>query len=50
MYGLTLPDIPNHPYFVTVTTSHDIDVDVAAKLAGMTVRRIQGLNPSFRSR
>ena len=27
IYGLTLPSIPNHPYFVTVTTSHDIDVD-----------------------
>ena len=47
-YGLTLPDIPNHPYFVTVTTSHDIDVDVAAKLSGMTLDEFKALNPSFR--
>ncbi|MFC0398584.1 transglycosylase SLT domain-containing protein [Paraburkholderia rhizosphaerae] len=48
MYGLTLPDIPNHPYFVTVTTSHDIDVDVAAKLANMTPEEFRSLNPSFK--
>ncbi len=48
VYGLTLPDIPNHPYFVTVTTSHDIDVDMAAKLAGMTTDEFRALNPSFK--
>src|ERR1700761_2975079 len=48
MYGLTLPEIPNHPYFVTVTTSHDIDVDVAAKLANMTPEEFRSLNPSFK--
>jgi membrane-bound lytic murein transglycosylase D len=47
MYGLTLPDIPNHPYFVTVTTSRDMDVTMAAKLAGMTVEEFRSLNPSF---
>jgi len=47
-YGLTLPPIPNHPYFVTVTTSHDIDVDVAAKLANMTLDEFRSLNPSFK--
>ncbi|KND56738.1 Membrane-bound lytic murein transglycosylase D precursor [Candidatus Paraburkholderia schumanniana] len=47
MYGLTLPDIPNHPYFVTVTTSRDIDVTMAAKLAGMSVEEFRSLNPSF---
>jgi membrane-bound lytic murein transglycosylase D len=47
-YGLTLPTIPNHPYFVTVTTSHDIDVDVAAKLANMTTDEFRALNPSFK--
>jgi membrane-bound lytic murein transglycosylase D len=46
-YGLTLPDIPNHPYFVTVTTSRDIDVTMAAKLAGMSVEEFRSLNPSF---
>ncbi|WP_153100853.1 transglycosylase SLT domain-containing protein [Paraburkholderia hayleyella] len=47
-YGLTLPPIPNHPYFVTVTTSRDIDVDTAAKLANMTSDEFRSLNPSFR--
>ncbi|WP_118180673.1 transglycosylase SLT domain-containing protein [Paraburkholderia phosphatilytica] len=47
-YGLTLPAIPNHPYFVTVTTSHDIDVDIAAKLANMTTDEFRSLNPSFK--
>jgi len=47
-FGLTLPSIPNHPYFVTVTTSHDIDVDVAAKLANMTTDEFRALNPSFK--
>ncbi|PCE27716.1 lytic transglycosylase [Paraburkholderia acidicola] len=48
MYGLTLPSIPNHPYFVTVTTAHDIDVDTAAKLANMSGDEFRSLNPSFK--
>ena len=47
-YGLALPSIPNHPYFVTVTTAHDIDVDIAAKLANMTPDEFRSLNPSFK--
>lgn len=47
MYGLALPDIPNHPYFVTVTTARDIDVTMAAKLAAMSVEEFRSLNPSF---
>jgi membrane-bound lytic murein transglycosylase D len=47
MYGLALPDIPNHPYFVTVTTARDIDVTMASKLAGMPVEEFRSLNPSF---
>lgn len=46
-YGLTLPSIPNHPYFVTVTTSRDIDVKVAAKLADLPLDDFKALNPSF---
>ncbi|MGU7776225.1 transglycosylase SLT domain-containing protein [Burkholderia sp. MR1-5-21] len=46
-FGLTLPDIPNHPYFVTVTTSRDIDVTVAAKLANLPLDEFKSLNPSF---
>lgn len=46
-YGLTLPAIPNHPYFVTVTTARDIDVKVAAKLADLPLDDFKALNPSF---
>lgn len=46
-YGITLPDIPNHPYFVTVTTSRDIDVALAAKLANLPMDEFKALNPSF---
>ncbi|MGI4983085.1 MAG: transglycosylase SLT domain-containing protein [Janthinobacterium lividum] len=46
-YGLTLPSIPNHPYFVTVTTARDIDVKVAAKLADLPLDDFKALNPSF---
>ena len=47
MYGVKLPDIPDHPYFVTVTTSRDIDVSLAAKLANMPIDEFKALNPSF---
>ncbi|MCG1041770.1 transglycosylase SLT domain-containing protein [Mycetohabitans sp. B8] len=47
-YGLTLPDIPNHPYFVTVTTARDIDVKVASKLAGLSLDEFRSLNPGFK--
>ncbi|MCG1038681.1 MULTISPECIES: transglycosylase SLT domain-containing protein [Burkholderiaceae] len=47
-YGLTLPDIPNHPYFVTVTTARDIDVKVASKLAGLSLEEFRSLNPGFK--
>ncbi|MDF3884271.1 transglycosylase SLT domain-containing protein [Cupriavidus basilensis] len=47
MYGVKLPDIPDHPYFVTVTTSRDIDVSLAAKLANMPLDEFKALNPSF---
>ncbi|EYS94196.1 lytic transglycosylase [Cupriavidus sp. SK-4] len=46
-YGVRLPEIPDHPYFVTVTTSRDIDVNLAAKLADMSVEEFKALNPSF---
>ncbi|TWG86711.1 membrane-bound lytic murein transglycosylase D [Cupriavidus gilardii J11] len=47
IYGVNLPPIPDHPYFVTVTTSRDIDVSLAAKLANMPLEEFRALNPSF---
>lgn len=49
VYGLTLPPIPDRPYFATVTTSRDIDVDLAARLADLSVDEFRSLNPSFRA-
>ncbi|MBU3585854.1 transglycosylase SLT domain-containing protein [Polynucleobacter sp. AM-26B4] len=46
-YGLTLPTLENHPYFVVVTTAKDIDVDLAAQFARMTVEEFKAMNPSF---
>lgn len=46
-YGLTLPILENHPYFVIVTTEKDIDVDLAAQFARMTVEEFKAMNPSF---
>lgn len=47
VHGVRLPDIPDHPYFVTVTTSRDIDVSLAAKLANLPLEEFKALNPSF---
>ncbi len=46
-YGLTLPDIPDHPYFKAVTITRDIDVSLAAKLAGITPAEFRSLNPAY---
>jgi membrane-bound lytic murein transglycosylase D len=46
-YGLTLPTLENHPYFVIVTTEKDIDVDLAAQFARMTLEEFRAMNPSF---
>ena len=45
-FGLTLPAIPDLPYFTTVTTARQIDVALAAKLAGMAVEEFRTLNPA----
>ncbi len=48
MYNLALPAIPNHPYFVIVTTARDMDVRVAAQLADLPLNEFKALNPSFK--
>lgn len=45
-YGIRLIDLPNHPYFVSVPIQRDIDVDLAARLAEITVEDFRQLNPS----
>ena len=45
-YGITLADIPNRPYFATVTTRRHIDVQLAASLAEMSLEDFRFLNPA----
>ena len=45
-FGLQLANIPNRPYFATVTTSRHIDVKLAAELAEMTEEDFRLLNPA----
>ena len=45
--GIVLDPIPNQPYFATYTRLRDIDVQLAAKLADMSVAQFMALNPGF---
>jgi membrane-bound lytic murein transglycosylase D len=45
-YGLVLADIPNRPYFATVTTDRHIDVNLAARLAEIPLEDFKFLNPA----
>jgi membrane-bound lytic murein transglycosylase D len=46
-FGLVLPKLENHPYFLAVPISRDIDVDLAARLAGLSVAEFRALNPQM---
>ncbi|HET7864659.1 MAG TPA: LysM peptidoglycan-binding domain-containing protein, partial [Burkholderiaceae bacterium] len=46
-FGLTLPEVQNHPYFIAVPIERDIDAAVAAKLAELPLDEFQTLNPSL---
>jgi membrane-bound lytic murein transglycosylase D len=46
-FGLTLPVLMNHPYFLSVPIERDMDVAVAIKLAGMPLDEFQTLNPQM---
>ncbi len=43
-----LPLIENHPYFQTVVVSRDIDVELAARLADVSIDDFRALNPSMK--
>jgi membrane-bound lytic murein transglycosylase D len=47
-YGLTLPEVPNHPFFESVTIDRDIDVALVAKLSGISEKDFRNLNPAQR--
>lgn len=49
-YGIELLEIPNEPYFTTVTAPKTIDVQLAAKLAEMPLDEFISLNPAHNRR
>jgi membrane-bound lytic murein transglycosylase D len=46
-FALVLPPLRNHPYFVTVAIERDIDIDLAARLAGLGLEEFKQLNPQM---
>lgn len=46
-FSLSLPKLENHPYFLSVPIERDIDVDLAARLAGVSVEEFKQLNPQM---
>jgi membrane-bound lytic murein transglycosylase D len=46
-FAIMLPPLENHPYFLSVPITNDIDVDVAARLAGISLDEFQQLNPQM---
>ena len=46
-HGVKLPPLQNHPYFVSVAINRDIDVDMAARLAGLALEEFKQLNPQM---
>ena len=45
-FGIKLADVPDRPYFATVTTRRHIDVELAAELAEMALEDFRFLNPA----
>ncbi len=46
-FALTLPVLENHPFFLSVAIERDIDVALAAQLAGLPLDEFQQLNPQM---
>ena len=46
-FGVQMGKLPNRPYFVAVTTSRHMDLDVAARLAGIAQEDLRQLNPGY---
>ncbi|MGA0609220.1 transglycosylase SLT domain-containing protein [Caldimonas sp. KR1-144] len=46
-FGLELPPIENHPYFLSVPIQRDIDAQLVANLAGLPLDEFKALNPSL---
>ncbi|MEX0619835.1 MAG: LysM peptidoglycan-binding domain-containing protein [Pseudohongiellaceae bacterium] len=46
-YEVELPPIANEPYFEAVSLEHQLDLSVAAQLAGLELDALKALNPGF---
>ncbi|MEO8523244.1 MAG: transglycosylase SLT domain-containing protein [Caldimonas sp.] len=46
-FGLQLPELFNHPYFLSVPIERDMDVAVAIRIAGISLEEFQTLNPQM---
>lgn len=46
-FGFELPPIEDHPYFLSVPIQRDIDADLVARLAGLSLEEFKALNPSL---
>jgi membrane-bound lytic murein transglycosylase D len=46
-HGVTLEPLADHPYFVTVPIRRDLDVALAARLAGLDLDDFKALNPQM---
>ncbi len=46
IFNTTLPSVANHPYFDKVAINRDMDVAIAAQLAGISVADFKALNPA----
>ncbi|MBL8347469.1 MAG: transglycosylase SLT domain-containing protein [Rubrivivax sp.] len=44
-FGIELAKLENHPYFLSVAIERDIDVELAARLAGLPLVEFRQLNP-----
>lgn len=47
LYGVSLPPIPNQPYFATVPKPAGIDLALAARLAETPIDEFRALNPAY---
>lgn len=47
-YGMDVPEVPNRPQVVVIAVEGQVDLDMAADLAGMNRGQLKQLNPAFK--
>ena len=46
-YGITLAELPNEPYFASIDIQAQLDLALAADMAGISIDELYRLNPGF---